>query len=260
MPTDARPINSSQKPQQFIRQWQILTKVSKVIFDTFQATVQRYILVAKPHLSKDLTSTKSVKKWIVAVVICTVLYSIPFYFKYNIVYFERVGRYLPKRAKWSDNYAYNILYDLISYFTVLAIIPLCILTFTTYKLIRTLRESKKKKMTTTTSLQNSKEDITLSLVIVVIIYAVCQIPNPTRHIWTLFDDENFCGSSYYAFMIFAFTVIHINSSVNFIVFILIGKRFRKKFFSKFQRIFCCKKIQVAPAIETISVAVTSTNR
>ena len=204
-----------------------------------------------------MTSTKAVKRWIVAVVICTVLYSLPFYFRYDVVYFEKVGRYLPKKAKWSDNYVYDILYDLISYFMILALIPLIVLTFTTYQLIRTLRESQKKKTTMTVS-QNLKEDITLSLVIVVLIYAICQIPNPTRHIWTLFDPENFCGSSYYAFMIVSFSVIHVNSSVNFIVFILVGKRFRKKFFSKFQTIFCCKKIQVAPAIETISVAVAST--
>ena len=197
------------------------------------------------------------KKWVVAAVICTVLYSLPFYFRYDIVYFEYVGRYLPRKAKWSDNYVYDILYDLISYFMVLALIPLIILTFTTYQLIRVLRESLKKRMTLTAT-QKSKEDITLSLVIVVIIYAICQIPNPTRHIWTLFDPEIFCGSSYYAFMKFSFTAIHINSSANFIVFILIGKRFRKKFFTKFQTIFCCKKIQVAPAIETISVATATT--
>ena len=86
----------------------------------------------------------------------------------------------------------------------------------------------------------------MALVIVIIIYALCQIPNPSRHIWTLFNP-------YYAFAYLSFTFIHINSAVNFLVFFLVGKRFRIKFLGKIQRLLCCfKQNQIASApIETV---------
>ena len=209
-------------------------------------------MVTKPHVSKELTSASAVKKWILSVIICTIIYSLPFYFRYEIFYFEPTGTYIPRKAKWSNNDVYDILYDFICYFLVLVIVLLSILAFATVQLIRALKESRKKKMNISAS-QNSKEDVTLSLVIVVIIYAICQIPKSTRHIWNLFDSEKYCGSRYFAFIMFSFTVIHINSAINSIIFFLIGKRFRKKFLDKVQTICGRNKVGPAvPAIETIT--------
>ena len=217
----------------------------------FQVTVQRYLLVRKPHVSKELVSASTVKKWMISVVISTILYSLPFYFRYEVFFLKRAGQYIPEKAKWSDNDVYDIFYDLISYFLVLAVVPLCILAFTTIQLMRALKASRKK--TNLSQSQNFKEDITLSLVIVVIIYAMCKISNLAGHIWSLLDCERFCGTPYYAFTIFSFLVIHINSAANFVIFFLIGERFRKKFLDKIRKIFNCNKVgPVIPAIERLS--------
>ena len=100
------------------------------------------------------------------------------------------------RSKMFDNMAFDVIYDGISYFIVLIILPLAILGFCTYRLVKTL---KARKNQTFSGFQQSKEDVTLSLVIVVIIYTLCQLPNPFRHVWTYFDDDIRCGSTYYVF-------------------------------------------------------------
>ena len=220
----------------------------------FQVTAQRYILVTKPHSAKKFTSTKAVSKWVMLVVILTIIYSLPFFFKYEAFYVKSDNFHYYRRAEWSKHSAHDIFYDLICYFLVLTIMPLGILTYSTFHLIKSLTEAQNKKMSIQVVNYKSREDGTLALIIVIIIYTLCQIPNPSRHIWTLFNPSSKCGYPYYAFAYLSFTFIHINSAVNFLVFFLIGKRFHKKFLSKIQRLLCCfKQNQIAPApIETVA--------
>ena len=109
-----------------------------------QVTVQRYILVTKPHSAKTLASTKPVSKWVAVVLVASIMYSLPFFFKYETVYLKEREYYYFRRAKWSEHKAYDVFYDLLCYFIVLAIVPLGILTCTTFHLIKSLKEAQKK--------------------------------------------------------------------------------------------------------------------
>ena len=183
-----------------------------------------------------------------------IIYCLPSVFKFNVTFNSLRNRYIIVQAHWSKNKYFHYFYETVLYFMVLIILPLGTLSFTTFHLTKALKKSHKMKKSTTlhTASQNSKEDVTLSLVIVVIIYAFCQLPSPVRRIWTRFDGDLKCGGSYYIFVIVSITAIHINSSVNFIVFLLLGKRFRKKFLRKIRKLICCKRNQVAPTIETVT--------
>ena len=110
----------------------------------FQVTLQRYILIMKPFSVKKLTSMKAVSKWVMLVIILTIIYSLPFFFKYKTFYVKSDNFHYYRRAEWSKHSAYDIFYDLICYFLVLAIMPLGILTYATFHLIISLKEAQKK--------------------------------------------------------------------------------------------------------------------
>ena len=65
----------------------------------------------------------------------------------------------------------------IAYYLLGYVIPLSILVFTTYKLIKSLKElhDRKKEMT---SSKGGKDEVTMSLIIVVIVFTLCQLTNP----------------------------------------------------------------------------------
>ncbi len=160
------------------------------------------------------------------------------------------------RADWSKTKTYDILYDLIAYYTVLIILPVGTLIFCTFKLIKALRESRRIRDTMAkqeTTAKKSREDITLSLIVVVIIYISCQILNPSRHIFSLFDDNLECGSVYFLFTSIAMHTIFINCATNFFIFLLLAKGFRSKFKNKMLGLFSCKSNKISPGIESHSV-------
>ena len=117
--------------------------------------------------------------------------------------------------------------------------------YTTFQLVRVLRESRRKRQGMTTK---SREDVTLSLVIVVITYIVCQLPNSCRAFFYVTDQKLECGSVYHVFVPWAFNAAMLNSAVNFVILVLCGKRFR----SKFKATVCFRRVKVSPeSLETV---------
>ena len=111
--------------------------------------------------------------------------------------------------------------------------------YTTYHLVHVLRESRKKRKGMTTK---SREDVTQSLVIVVITYIVCQLPNPCRAFFYVTNQNLECGSVYHVFEPWAFNAAMFNSAVNFVILVFCGKRFRLKF----KATVCFRRVKVGP--------------
>ena len=118
--------------------------------------------------------------------------------------------------------------------------------YTTCHLVRILRESRKKRKRMTTK---SREDITLSLVIVVITYIICQLPNPCRAFFYVTNQNLECGSVYYIYVPWSFNAAMLNSAINFIILVLCRKRLRLKF----KATICFRRIRVSP--ESLETAV-----
>ena len=94
----------------------------------------------------------------------------------------------------------------------------------------------------------SREDVTLSLVIVVLTYIVCQLPNPCKTFFYVTDQNLECGSVYHVFVPLAYNTAMLNSAVNFVILVLCGKRFR----SKFKATVCFRRVKVRPeSLETV---------
>ena len=66
----------------------------------------------------------------------------------------------------------------IAYYLLGYVIPLSILVITTYKLIKSLKELQDRKKEMTSSSKGGKDEVTMSLIIVVIVFTLCQLTNP----------------------------------------------------------------------------------
>ena len=97
--------------------------------------------------------------------------------------------------------------------------------------------------------------MTRSLVIVVVVYMMCQIPNPCRTIFYALTDDLGCGSVYYIFHSFSLVFALFNSSINFVILVLCGKRFRARVKAQ----LCFWKVKVMPHIENSESLAMKTN-
>ncbi len=217
----------------------------------FQVTVQRYIAVCIPLRANTLASVTSVRKWVITACLMTALYSVPFFLKFEVFFVKFENMYYYRRAEWSETKMYDIFYDVVAYYTVLIILPVGILMFCTFKLIRALHESRRLRDSMAmqdVASKKSTEDVTLSLIVVVIIYVLCQILSPSRHIFCLFDmdshmDSLACGSVYFVFNSIAIHLILVNCAANFFVLFFLSQRFRLKLRNKIVGILSCGKVE-----------------
>ena len=143
-------------------------------------TVQRYVAVCLPHRAKDWASLKAVRYETLALAVFTILFYSPRLWQRNIFYDPVKDRYQAPFSKFGASYSFHMGFMVIAYYLFIYIIPLSILMFTTCQLIRSLKKVKDKKKGMTSSHSKSRDEITLSLVVVVVIFAVCQLANPVN--------------------------------------------------------------------------------
>ena len=216
-------------------------------------TMQRYIAVCYPHKMRLFGSVRVVWIQLVVLVICCVLFNIPRFLETGTVVLEN-GEVSTKAAPFLRNTSYQLYYRGMGYYFVNFIAPVILLIFFTASLIRHLKKSRirvaaqshqsTQQSTATThvttlsenstkqSTKKEKKDnsITLSLVVVDIVFLLCQWINPIRGFteYLLPPEQKVCGTAYSYFESLSGTGIFISSSVNFYIFCLCSKGYRKK--------------------------------
>ena len=143
-------------------------------------TVQRYVAVCLPHRAKDWASLKAVRYETLALAVFTILFYSPRLWQRDIFYDPVKDRYQAPFSKFGASYSFHMGFMVIVYYLFIYIIPLSVLMFTTCQLIRSLKKVKDKKKGMTSPHSKSRDEITLSLVVVVVIFAVCQLANPVN--------------------------------------------------------------------------------
>ena len=130
-----------------------------------------------------------------------------------------------------QNPTYLIIYYNILYAVLMLAIPLVTLTGLNVRLIRALTALRRKRAEmqgprSSTSSQDS--NVTLVLVIVVLVFTVCQTPAlVTQLMWSLLPNEaRECGGLQYYFGRISNLLVVINSAANFPVYLFFNTRFR----------------------------------
>ena len=218
-------------------------------------TIQRYVAVCHPHKMRLMGSVRIAWIQLAVLVILCVLFSIPHFLEFRVIALDN-GVVVNKPVWFLANPVYKLYYQGIAFYLINFVIPSVLLMFFTTSIIRQLRKSKIKvkarpnptETVTTMALsaqtkaeqlknqlfqaKETKTDnsITLSLVVVDIVFFLCQIIIPIRRFteYLLPPEQKLCGMLYSYIEPMTALGGFINSSVNFIIFCLCSRGFRKK--------------------------------
>ena len=202
-------------------------------------TVDRYIAVCKP-LKTQLRTIQRAKMAVAVVIALGILYNIPRFLERQIIISTDpcTGLTVVKSRKTAlrQNMLYFLIYKTIMYFVFRTIGPLIILVGLNLRLIKALQEVRRKHRDLTKS-NRHRENITLMLVVVVSVFIICEIPDLTlRIVFSLISFIKVDITTLRYFNCITNALLTVNSSTNFLIYCLIGHKFRK-----ILRQMCCKR-------------------
>ena len=177
---------------------------------------------------KEKTSVKNAQICISSIVVITILYYIPNFSKYKIVW--NGSRLVPVLTFDHKNSQAYFIYNVPIYYTVIYIIPFTLLITLTVYLLRDLSRIRQRRQIMSVS-KRDETDVTITLVAIVLVFMICQLANPVRRLVLALvtEEETKCGYFYFYLRTFTTCLVAVNSAVNFVVYCLCGRRFRAQF-------------------------------
>ena len=196
------------------------------VYITLLVTLNRYVSVCKPQDAPQMCSVAHARQHVLFVIAFSVIFNIPRFLEYDIVD-DNPNRF--QISQLGDNFYYQIIYKNTAYFLVMFSIPLIVLVYLNFKLIMALREAKRRRVQLQCAQSRSEDDITLMLIVVVLVFIVCQTPALFTQILynSLSPDKTLCPAPFFYHARISDLLVVVNSSLNFIIYCFCSKMFRE---------------------------------
>lgn len=204
--------------------WPVLmiTQMSTVWL-TVLVSAERYVAICYPLKAASFCTIPKVRRSALTVFFLSVVYNIPRFFEYEIV----TNMNMDKTAVGAHE-VYRYLYSCILYSLLLFFIPLALLVILNAKLIWSL-ESGRRQWQRLSCNQKREQMITIIPLCIVIVFFVCGTPALVVNIVdSIYPDIYGYYPHFVTFMVVANLLVVLNSACNFIIYCLLGKKFRAK--------------------------------
>ena len=221
----------------------ILRMIStSVAWITMLLTIERFIAVRNPLKAKTICSKGKMTIALCIIVCFAIGFHVPMFFEVTLK-----EAYDPANCKMFlyyyptpllENKEYYIGYRVITEAIVRMFVPVISLIFFNYQLVKGLKEAFRRRQATVANDQGSVDrvssNVTTMVVGVVTVFIICQLPYMVFVIIDIFnvvipqDDLMSYETREYSIMAINGLII-INSSVNFLLYVMLGKRFRQLF-------------------------------
>lgn len=225
------------------------------IWTVLLVTVDRYMAVCRPFDTRMRTVDRATKLF-VGVVVAAIVYNIPRFFEREVKVKENGCLKQPHaevvNTALRDNEIYFVVYKLACYLVFRSVGPLVTLLVLNVFLIKALHAARRRHQqmssaTTTSRRTRHRENVTLILIVVVSVFIICQLPDLALRIAAIVDGESARtapGSERFLaevskkdLMRFINSITNVlltlNSAVNFLIYCLLGKKFRRIFVDMF---------------------------
>lgn len=229
-------------------------------------TSDRFAAVCQP-LKTDLRSIHRARVAVGVMVIVAILYNLPLFFEREVIirWCLKTPYAFSEYTKLRNNYHYYLVYKTILFFVFRTIGPLTILMVLNLRLISALRvvRQRRKTLQKRRGTAKNRENITLMLVVVVSAFIVCEIPDLALRVavtfMELFPDTGRLYDDYQKViqLVNSLTnmLLTLNSSFNFVIYCLVGKKFR----GILHQMCLCASSSKQPPSQTVSETEPLTN-
>lgn len=195
---------------------------------TLTATTIERFLAAKMILKKPVTSNYA-KVIVICIWICSFLVSINELIKFHVVFEEktRIPHCVPTNV---DDWTTTFTYETFARFFLIYVFPLAIMTVLYANIIWMLRVHGGSSLQTEQykNIQRRKKKLTIKLILITSIFAVCWLPAHVNHFLASYDYNTFsCVPLFWRQFLYLLT--HANTAVNPVLYLLLTKNARALF-------------------------------
>ncbi|ELT98954.1 hypothetical protein CAPTEDRAFT_186374 [Capitella teleta] len=214
---------------QVIEVTRIFNQVSAFII--MLVTFQRYVSVCLPHRAKQLCSVRYVNILTGISYVASILFFLPNFFTYVLVKDSVTHRYRTVSQPLVLSSTFQIMYATVATGLVTYVIPVFSISFMSIRMIRAMR-AQSKTMQKSEDRNQARKDLTLSSIAIVVIFIICQsfmlIRRVLMWVYDPFPRYARCGGVLQYFGFVPYITMVINSAVNFGIYVILAKGFRKK--------------------------------
>lgn len=135
--------------------------------------------------------------------------------------------YAVRKTVVGANSNYQIYYSGVFFYVIIWAIPFISLTFLTQRLIVSLKQFHARREVMS-SAGKADNDLTVTLVVVVVIFMICQVLNPIRRLLVgiMPNDRASCGPIHWVYTPITVMGVIVDSSIHFLIYSLCDSRFR----------------------------------
>ncbi|XP_046584922.1 FMRFamide receptor-like [Haliotis rubra] len=235
------------------------------IWLTLAFTVDRYIMICHPFRAETMCSRGRARKVIVSLFVSGIVFNLPRFFEYNtleITYEDMNNRtmemYMIELTEMGNNEYFKEIVHSWLYLICVCGLPFLTLAVLNYFLIRAVHLSRKKGKEINVR-EKRRNDTTIMLIGVVVVFLICQGPALVSRMMWAFSSLAKLDSQYHTLSEVANFLVIMNSAINIVPYYFFGKKFRKEFW----RLFCScvfNKEELRKMTRSFSISVADGNR